>query len=74
MCGRRHGAPGRCTRARLLGHAALLPARLALGLEGATTPWYAPNMRLFRQQKGESWNDVVRTVAQVLAKTDPTQY
>ncbi len=44
------------------------------GVTGATSPWYAPNMRLFRQQQGESWSDMVLKVAQALAKTNPTQY
>lgn len=36
------------------------------GLQGDTVAWY-PSMRLFRQQKGESWSAVLQRVADELA-------
>lgn len=36
------------------------------GLQGDSTPWY-PKMRLFRQREANGWEDLVKSVADVLA-------
>lgn len=40
--------------------------------EGESSPWY-PHMRLFRQQRGESWGDVLKRVALALSQRLPLE-
>lgn len=49
----------------------LVPATRAFwlwGRETDTTPWYAPNLRLFRQRLGEPWSACIERVRDALAE------